>query len=259
MTAFQTYAEAPSAGQAGHIAASSNGYLGRTQVRAVDAAIDCALAVCNGTTAGKTVKAPTTAAEAAACMGVLLDPVYLNEIGGATSYTANQPATVLEDGYVWVNSEGTVAVDDPVFVRILTDGSANTTKGTLTNISDYPAGGIVITPGSGVNATYYSLTLNDGVSPNETFTYLSDGSATVAEIAAGLVAIINATSTRFVATGTVTISVTSVTTIVEVVNLTPSLSVTTAARCHRLRGARWAKARTGAGLTKLRLQLRQDR
>lgn len=256
MTAFQAYAEAPSAGQAGHLCANINGSnAARTLVRAVDAAIDCALAVTGGATAGKTVKAPTTAAEAANCLGVLLDPVYLNEIGATNSYSTGQPATIAEEAFMWVNSEGTVAYDDPVFVRILTDGSSNTTKGTLTNVSDYPSGGIVITPGTATNAKYYSITLSDGTT-TETYTYLSDGSATVAEVAAGLVALIEASSI-FGATGTVTISVTSTSGIVEIVSMTGELTVTTPARAHRRPGWRWAKARTGAGLTKVSLQARR--
>jgi hypothetical protein len=257
MTAFQAYAEAPSAGQAGHLCANINGSnAARTLVRAVDAAIDCALAVTGGATAGKTVKAPTTAAEAAACLGVLLDPVYLNEIGATNSYSAGQPATIAEEAFMWVNSEGTVAYDDPVFVRILTDGSANTTKGTLTNTSDYPSGGIVITPSTPTQAaTYLNLTLSDGT-VTETFTVLTDASPTVAEIAAAFVTQIE-NSANFGATGTVTISVTSTSGIVEVIQAADCLAVTTAARAHRRPGWRWAKARTGAGLTKVSLQARR--
>jgi hypothetical protein len=259
MTAFVSYAEVTSEGQAGHVAASSSGYTGRTLVRATDAAVNCALAVCPGVTPGKTCKVPTTAAEARACEGILLDPVYLNEIGAvATSYAAGQPATVLEEGYLWVNSEGTVAANDPVFVRHTSDGGSNLTRGTLTNTSDVVAGGVVITPGGSLTAavTTFSVTLGNG-STQETFVFTSDASPTAAEVSVGLVALIDA-SANFAATGTVTISVTSSTGIVEVIGLAGGLTVTTPARCERLKGARWHKARTGAGLTKVRLQLRQD-
>jgi hypothetical protein len=261
MTAFQAFAEAPSAGQAGHIAASSNGFLGRTLVRAVDAAIDCALAVCKGATPGKTVKAPTTAAEAKACEGILLDPVYLNEIGAvATSFSAGQPATVLEDGYVWVNSEGTVAVDDPVYVRHTSDGGSNTTRGTLRNNSD---GTVVIDTTSTVEGVY-RVTLFNGV-VNETFSYQTDGSATANEITTGLVAAIDA-SANYSAAGTTECTITLVAgseiTIVQLAGPTAAAEalyvVTDNQKAARLKGARWAKARTGAGLTKVRLQLRQD-
>lgn len=255
MTAFQTYAEAPTAGQAGHICGStgSNGQ-GRTLVRAIDAAVDCALAVTPGATPGKTVKAPTTAAEAVACEGILLDPVYLNEIGATNSYSAGQAATLLEDGYMWVNSEGTVAFGDPVFVRILSDGSSNTVKGTLTNTSDYPAGGVVLTPGASLTAavTTFSVTLGNGTT-QETFIFTSDASPTAAEVSAGLVALIDASS-NFAATGSTTISITSTSGIVEVLGIAGSITVTTPARAHRRPGWRWAKARTGAGLTKIQVQ-----
>lgn len=259
MTAFTTYTEVPSEGQAGHVAASDDGFTGRTLVRATDAAVNCALAVCAGATPGKTVKVPTTDAEAKACEGILLDPCYLNEIGQvATSYAAGQPATVIEAGYVWVNSEGTVAVGDPVFVRHTSDGGSNTVRGTLTNTSDYPAGGVVLTPGASLTAavTTFSVTLGNGTT-QETFIFTSDASPTAAEVSAGLVALIDA-SANFAATGTVTISVTSTSGIVEVLGLAGGITVTTPARTARLKGAKFVKARTGAGLTKIRLQLRQD-
>jgi hypothetical protein len=259
MTAFLAYAEAPSAGQLGHLAASSDGRLGRTQVRSVDAAINCGLAVCNGTTPGKTVKAPTTDAEAKACLGILLDPVYLNEIGQvSTSYDAGQPATIVEEGYVWVNSEGTVAHDAPVYVRHTSDGSSNTTRGTLRSDIDYPAGGIVITPGASLTAAVQEFTigLSNGV-VTEFFTFVSDSSPTAAEVSVGLVALIDA-SANFAATGTVTISVTSATGIVEVVHMDQNFTLTTGGRASRLKGARWVGGRTGAGLCKVRLNLPQD-
>jgi hypothetical protein len=261
MTAFQAFAEAPSAGQAGHLAAGSNGALGRTLVRAADAVIDCALAVCNGATAGKTCKAPTTKAEAQACLGILLDPTYLNEIGQvATSYAAGQPASILEEGYLWVNAEGTVAVDDPVYVRHTSDGGSNTTRGTLRNNSN---GTVVIDTTSTVEGVY-RVTLFNGV-VNETFSYQTDGSATANEITTGLVAAIDA-SANYSAAGTTECTVTLVVGhTIEVVQLAgPTAAaealytVTDNQKCARLKGARWAKARTGAGLTKVRLQLRQD-
>jgi hypothetical protein len=261
MTAFHAYAEAPTAGQLGHIAAGSDGKLGRTLVRATDAAVNCGLAVCKGATPGKTVKVPTTKAEASACEGILLDPVYLNEIGQvSTSYDAAQPATLLEEGYVWVNSEGTVAFDDPVYVRHTSDGGSNTTRGTLTNTS----GGTVVIDTTSTVEGVYRVTLFNGV-VNETFSYQTDGSASANEITTGLVAAIDA-SANYSAAGTTECTVTLVVGhTIEVVQLAgPTAAaealytVTDNQKCARLKGARWAKARTGAGLTKVRLQLRQD-
>ena len=261
MTAFVSYAESPSEGQVGHIAASEDGTLGCTFVRATDAVIDCALAVCKGATPGKTVKAPTTKAEAAACEGILLDPVYLNEIGQvATTYAAGQPATVLEEGYLWVNSEGTVAVDDPVYVRHTSDGSANTTRGTLSNTS----GGTVVLDTTSTVEGVYRVTLFNGV-VNETFSYQTDGSAAANEITTGLVAAIDA-SANYSAAGTTECTITLVAGhTIEIVQLAGPTAAAEALytvvdnqKCARLKGARWAKARTGAGKTKVRLQLRQD-
>jgi hypothetical protein len=257
MTAFQAFAEAPSAGQLGHLSGSSNGFLGRTQVRALDAASNCGLAVCNGATAGKTVKVPTTKAEAAACLGILLDPVYLNEIGTATDYTIGQPCTILEEGEMWVNAELTVAVDDPVYVRHTSDGGSNTTRGTLRNDAD---GTVVIDTTANAVEGIYAIVLSNGL-VEETFVYATDGSATTAEILAGLVALIEA-SANFNAAGTTEITVTRVTgTEIKVVELrapTPATqalwTITDNQKAAKLPGARWVKARTGAGLTKVRLQ-----
>lgn len=257
MTAFHTYAEAPSAGQAGHLAAySGDGNPARTLVRATDAAINAALAVCNGATPGKTVKAPTTKAEAAASFGVLLDPVYLNEIGQvATSYAAGQPAAIVEEGYVWVNSEGTVAFDDPVYVRHTSDGGSNTVLGTLRNNSD---GGVTLTTTATTDGQYTVGLTNGVVVENFQFTA---SSSSAADIITGLVAAIDA-SANFVATGTTTATITAQTgSEVSIVDLhAPSQTANAlyvkgdTQKAARLPGARWAKARTGAGLTKVRLQ-----
>lgn len=258
MTAFVSYAESPSEGQVGHIASSSSGYTGRTLVRATDAAINHALAVCPGATAGKTVKAPTTAAEVRKVEGILLDPVYLLEIGqAATSYEAGDPCTLLEEGEMWVNSEGTVAYKDPVYVRHTSDGGSNTTRGTLRNNSD---GTVVIDTTSTVEGVY-RVTLFNGV-VNETFSYQTDGSASANEIVAGLVAAIDA-SANYSAAGTtectITLVVGSEITIVQLAGPTAAAealyTVTDNQKATRLVGAHWSKARTGAGKTKLKLDL----
>ncbi len=258
MASFVETAETPTAGKVGHIAASSAGYMGRTLTRVVDAGINSGLAVCNGATPGKTVKAPTTAAEASACKGILVDPEFVNEVGAATEYLIGDQATVLEEGYIWVNAEGTVAVDDPVYVRHTSDGGSNTTRGTLRNDMDYPAGGIVITPGGALTAAVqeFTLGLSNGL-VTEFFTFISDATPTAAEVSVGLVALIDA-SANFAATGTVTISVTSATGVVDVVHMDQNFTLTTTGRASRLKNARWASARTGAGLAKVRLDRPHD-
>jgi hypothetical protein len=258
MAAFIDTLEVAEAGKVGHIAASSAGYQGRTLTRVVDANVNSGLAVCNGTLPGKSVKQPTTAAEAAACKGILLDPEYVNEIGAAAEYLAGDQAAVLEEGYVWVNSEGTVAVDDPVYVRHTSDGGSNTTRGTLSNNS---GGTLVIDTTANAIEGLYTIELFNGV-VNEKFFYQTDGSATTAEILAGLVAAIQA-SANYDAAGTTEITVTLVAgseiTLVELTAPTGPAqalwTVTDNQKCTRLKGARFASARTGAGRVKVRLDL----
>ena len=255
MTAFQAYAEAPSAGQLGHLAANLNGVnAASTLVRAVDAAIACGLAQCEGATPGKTCKSPTTDALAKASIGVLLDPAYLNEIGTATTYTILQPATLIEEGYLWVNAEGTVAVGDKVCVRHTSDGGSNVTPGTLTNVSDYAAGGIVLTPVAvvGSDSNHYSLTLFDGF-VRKTYSFNSDITPTVAEVITGLVTLINADTPFDAVDGTTTIAITSVTGILEI-DHGAQFTAGNATRCAPVPGWTWHSARTGAGLAKIRLR-----
>jgi hypothetical protein len=242
--------EVPTAGQAGFIAASNTPTV--KFCRVTDAATNCALAVCDGATPGQTCKVPTTAAEAAAAIGILVNPEFLNEVGAAADYLAAQQATILEEGYIWVNAEGTVAVGDPVYVRHTSDGGSNTTRGTMRNNNDFAAG-LVLTPAAtyGAAAKEFGITLSNGV-VEETFVFTSDASPTTGEVAAGLVALIDASS-NFAATGTVTISVTSGTGVVEIVDKDPSLAVTANGRATRLKGARFASAVSGAGLAQVRL------
>jgi hypothetical protein len=253
-----TILETPSAGQNGHIAASTAG-LGETLVRLADANLEPGLFVCEGSTVGVECKVPTTDAEARACIGCTIDPEYLNEIGAAAAYLTGDAVTLLQKGYIWVNSEGTVAHDGAVFVRHTSDGGSNTVLGKARGDSDVVSGGIVITPDASFAAAVSSFTvvLSDGTLQPESFTFTSDASPTTAEVAAGLVALIDASS-RFAATGTVTVSVTSTTGVVEVVSIDERLVFTTPARAARLKGARFVKGRTGAGLVKVRLNLRAD-
>ncbi len=252
-----TILETLSAGQVGHIAASTAG-LGETIVRQADANVGPGIFVCEGAVPGKTAKAPATAAEAAACIGVTIDPEYLNEIGAAAEYLTGDGLTALQRGYIWVNAEGTVAHDGKVFVRHTSDGGSNTTLGTARADSDVVAGGVVITPEASLvqAVSFFELELSDG-NVTESFIFESDASPTPTEVATGLVALIDA-SDKFAATGTTTISVTSTTGVVIVVSSNEQLDVSTPSRAAYLKGARFYKGRTGAGLVKVKLQLRQD-
>ncbi len=258
MTVLQdTILETLSAGQNGHIAASTAG-LGETIVRQADANIGPGLFVCEGATPGKTAKAPTTAAEAKASIGCTIDPEYLNEIGAAAEYLAGDGLTALQRGYIWVNVEGTCAHDGKVCVRHTSDGGSNTTLGKASAVSDYPAGGIVATPVAAVAAdsNHYSITLYDGT-VRETYSFNSDVTPTAQEIVEGLAALINA-GTAFDATeDNSALSITSVSGILEV-DGGAQFVLTAPARAAVLKGARFYKGRTGAGLVKVKLQLRQD-
>jgi hypothetical protein len=256
MATFIELLETPTAGKAGHVAASS---AAETRlVRIADANINPGLFVCEGATPGSTMKAPTTAAEAKASLGCLIDPEFLNDVNAAAAYLAGNQATILQSGYIWAECEETVAIGDQVYVRHTSDGSSNTVLGKVRKSNDF-ATGLVLTPSGSYGAivTQFALTLSNGV-VEETFTFTSDASPTAAEIAAGFVALIDA-SANFAATGTTTITVTSTTGVVEVVGTLPAGTViTTNGRATALKGARFASARSGAGIVKVKLQLRQD-
>ncbi len=257
MSAFIDTLEVPTAGKAGHVAASTNGFLGETLSRIVDAGINSGLFVTNGATAGSTCKAPSTAAEAKAALGVLIDPEFLNQTDAATEYLAGNQATILQKGYIWVRTEGSPAVDGKVYVRHTSDGGSNIVLGTARPDSDYPAGGITLTPAAptaSVSNTY-SVTLNDGV-VRETYVFTSDATPTVAEIITGLVAKINAGTAFDAVDGTTVLTVTSVNGGLEIEH-SSNFTQSTPARAALLKGARFASTASG-GLAKVRLDLRQD-
>jgi hypothetical protein len=262
MATFIDILETPTAGQNGFIAASSSPV--RTHVRLVDANINSGLFVTEGATPGTTCKAPTTAAEARACIGCLINPEILNDVNAAADYLSGQAATILEHGYIWVNAEATVAVGDKVYVRHTSDGGSNTTRGTVRNNAD----GTVVIDTAGASEGRYVIGLNNGL-VDEFFTYQTDGSVSNAEVIAGLVTAINA-SANYNAAGTTEITVTRVTgTEINVIHLEgPTAtgtdggsvlwSVVDNQKAARLKGAYFASAVSGAGLAKVRLQLRQD-
>ncbi len=197
---------------------------------------------------------PTTAALVKSALGFsvftpLEEDADLTD--GAPHYADNQMVSIMTDGSMWVDCEGTVVAGNPVFVRITSDGGSNTELGKVRGDSDVVSGGIVITPDASFTAalTTVGLTLSDGTN-TQTFQFSTDSSPTTAEVAAGLVAAIDA-STLFAATGTVDINVTSTTGIVEVVALDERLTLTVAARAIRLPGAYFSTSRTGAGLVEI--------
>jgi hypothetical protein len=202
--------------------------------------------------AGQECISPTTEAGVKTAVGFSVYRPMSEDFDATHHYADNEAVGILESGHMYLNSEGTVVADKPVFARIVSDGSANTVLGKVRGDSDYPAGGVVITPAASLTAavTTFSVRLSDGT-VDETFNFTSDSSPIAAEVAAGLVALIDA-SLAFQATGTTTISVTSTSGIVDVLGLASGLTITTPARAIRVPGTFFDAARTGAGLVEIR-------
>jgi hypothetical protein len=261
MTAFLTITETLSAGKAGHVAASTNGYTGRTLTRIVDANINAGLGVVDGATPGSTCKAPSSANEAKRLLGILIDPEFKNDTNAAADFlSANaDQAGILEEGYIWVTAEATVAVGDDVYVRHSSDGGSNTTAGTFRPDSDTPSGGILITPTASPVAAngVYSVVLRTKSGVQERFAVFTDGTANENEIATALKNQIN-NSANFDAvdnTGSLNVTVQGGGAgQVEVVELSEHLTLTTGNRAERVLGAEFVTAVTGAGLAKVRLR-----
>ena len=241
MTAFIQVNEVQNqTGKAGHIAASSKGYIGSTLARVVDANIDAGLGVVGGATAGKTVKAPASAVEVRnSFKGVLIDPEFKNDVEAAADYLAGQQASVLEEGYIWVQVEGTPAVDGDVYCRHTSDGGSNTVLGKFRGDRDATAGLLISPPAVFPQVIQtHAITLWNGTVA-ETFSFTTDASPTATEVATGLVALIDA-STNFVATGTTTMTITSGAGPVEVVGSLPAGFVSAAGgRCELVPGAKF--------------------
>lgn len=249
MSSLLTPQETLSANQAGQITRTGARVTTRTLNQAAGVAEGLLLAPSG--TAGQECISPSTEAGVKSAVGFSVFRPMSEDYDSTHHYADNEAVAIMESGHMAVLSEGTVVADKPVFARVTSDGGSNTVLGKVRADSDYPSGGIVITPGTATNAKYYSITISDGTNPPETYTYLSDGSATVGEIAAALVALIDA-SPNFAATGTVTISITSTTGIVEVQALTGELTITTPARAFRVPGTFFDHSRTGAGLVEIR-------
>jgi hypothetical protein len=222
--------------------------------RTLDQAAGCAagvLVVPSGT-AGQECKSPTTADEVEKAVGFSVYRAMSADYDATHHYEDNEAVAIMESGHMMVLAEGACVVDEPVFVRITSDGGSNTVLGKVLGSSDYPAGGVVITPEASLDqaVTTFELELSDG-NVTESFTYTSDATPTPTEVATGFVARINA-SDKFAATGTTAISVTSTTGVVEVVSSDEQLDVSTPARGVRVPGTFFDASRTGAGPVEIR-------
>lgn len=250
MASFITTNEVLAVARAGSISRNGADVTTRTLNQAAGVAEGLLIAA-NGT-AGLECISPTTEALVKGAVGFTVFRPMSEDFDTTHHYADNEQVSIMRRGYMTVLAEGTVVAEAPVFARILTDSGSNTVVGKVRADSDYPAGGVVLTPAGSLTAavTTFSVTLGNGTT-QETFIFTSDSSPTAAEVSAGLVALIDASS-NFASTGTVTISITSGTGIVEILGIAGSITVTTPARAIRVPDCYFAASRTGAGLVELR-------
>lgn len=150
-------------------------------------------------------------------------------------------ASIARKGRFYALPEQTVAEGDDVFVRY-TAGAGALTVGRLRKDYDGTAQVDTITP-SAVNSTLYTLSVG-----GRYFQYLSDASATAAEIVAGFTSVINADSDCLAtASGTTTLILTAKTAGVGFLtqvgaNLALANTTANAAKAKKLDGAKWRSA-----------------
>jgi len=203
-------------------------------------------------TVGQECISPSTAAGVQSAPGFSVYRPMSEDFDATHHYADNEAVAVMESGHMYVLSEGTVVADEPVYARITSDGGSNTVLGKVRGDNGFAAGGIVLTPAAtyGASAQEIGLTISDGV-VEETFNFVTDATPTTGEVAAGLVALIDA-SANFASTGTVTISITSTRGPVELVDLHSSLALTTGGLAVLVPGTFFDASRTGAGLVEIR-------
>lgn len=197
---------------------------------------------------------PTTVALAKACLGPAVFSPMQEDFSTTKHYADNDMVSIMTDGSMYVDCEGTAVAGNPVCVRITSDGGSNTELGKVSAVSDYPAGGIIATPVAVIAAdsNHYSLTLFDGV-VRETYSLNTDITPSAQEVVEGLAALINA-GTAFDATeDNSALSITSVTGILEI-DAGAQFVLTAPARCVLVPGAYFTESRTGAGLVEIHFE-----
>ena len=164
-------------------------------------------------------------------------------------------ASVMRVGAMYALPEQTVAKGDKVFVRF-TAGAGALKVGRLRKDGGGAAQVSTLTP-TAVNSTAYFVTI-DGLR----FDYTSDGSATAAEIVAGLLAKINALTAKHgvVASGTNTLILTGQTSGVAFdvqadANMAIVATTPPAGIALELKGAEWGEAGTADSPTKVLINL----
>lgn len=254
MSSFISTNETLTRAQAGVVSRTGGKIINR--VLEVAAGVDAGIFVCPSGTTGVACENIDSAADCGKALGVtVFRPMSYDAdlTDGSPHYAENEVTAILEEGFMFVLSEGTVVAEQPVYVRHTSDGASNTTLGKVRADNDF-ATGLVLTPSGtfGAILTQFALTLTNGL-VEETFTFTSDATPTAAEIAAGFVALIDA-SANFVSTGTTTITVTSGAGPVEVVGTLPAgIVITTNGRASRVPNAYFAESRTSAGLVEIRV------
>ena len=215
-------------------------------------------------TANLECEEPTTAAMVRgaygfSCYSPMHEPGDVSD--GVPFYANDTMVSLMTDGSMFVDCEGTVVANNPVYVRFTSDGADNTELGKVRGNSD---GTLVIDTTANAVEGIYAVVLRNGpvgVGTVETFTYATDGSATTAEIIAGLVALIDA-SANYSAAGTTEITVTLVAgteiSIVELRAPTPATqalwTTTDNQKAAALPGAYFTESRSGAGIVEIHFE-----
>lgn len=251
MASLLTPQETLAANQAGQITRQGARVTTRTLNQAAGVAEGLLLAPSGS--AGQECISPSTTAGVKNSVGWSVFRPMSEDYDSTHHYADNEAVALMESGHMAVNVEGTCVADRPVLARITSDGGDNTVLGKASAVSDYPAGGITLTP-TVANSQLYSVELFDGV-VRETYAYVSDGTASAQEIVEGLAARINTDGTAFDATeDDSVINITSVTGVLEI-QPTSNLAISNPARCMIVPGAFFDHSRTGAGL----VEIRQDK
>jgi hypothetical protein len=240
-----------------------NGVVSRTGGKIINrvleesAGVDAGRFVCPSGTAGIACEDIDSAADCAKALGPLVfrPMAYDADLtDGAPHYAENEVACILEEGYMFVDCEGTVVAESPVYVRHTSDGSSNTELGKVRGDSN---GGVTLTTTATADGQY-RVTLTNGT-VTETFGFTAS-SSTAAQIITGLVAAIDA-SANFAATGTTTATITAQTgTEVAIVSLDAPTNAALALYVKadtqlaaKAPNAYFAESRTGAGLVEIRV------
>lgn len=234
----------------------------QTRVNASGVDLPAGIGVASTSTEGNAtvISSAATAIEGIIVNSFARDPGSAgNALTGTNVIKSLNEMNLLSEGAIFVLSEQTVVVTDPVFMRIATSVNTGTLtqKGQFRKDSDGVAQVSTLTP-TAVNSTLYVLRVAfDGKAQGTaresyTFAYTSDGSATATEIVTGFKTVMAADAAftaRVVATGTTTLILTgqvageAFTSQAEGDGAIAVAATTPAApTARRVKAARWLKA-----------------